>query len=179
MWLLPRNSKTIRPSKNLDYKEIGLFKILAKIGTCAYKLALPPSMATHNTFHISLLEPYQNNKFPSQIKEPPPGIMIEGEDEYELDGIIDARLHYNTVQYRAKWNGYSPESDKVRYPAQNFNNAAHTVRRFHRCYPGKPRVNTRHDQQIVLRTSSHHQTRTTLADPSERRPVECLPRYSH
>jgi len=98
VWLLPRNIKTTRPSKKLDYKKIRLFKILAKIGTRAHKLALPPSMAIHNTFHIALLEPYQNNQFPSQIKEPPPPIQIEGEDEYALDEIIDSRLHYNKLQ---------------------------------------------------------------------------------
>jgi len=81
VWLLARNSKTTRPSKKLDYKKIRPFKILATIGTSAYKLALPPSIAIHNTFHISLLEPYQNNQFPSQIKEPPSSIQIEGEDE--------------------------------------------------------------------------------------------------
>jgi len=32
VWLLPRNIKTTRPSKKLDNKKIGLFKILAKIG---------------------------------------------------------------------------------------------------------------------------------------------------
>jgi len=90
VWLLPRNIKTTRPSKKLDYKKIGPFKILAKIGTSAYKLALPPSMAIYNTFHISLLEPYHDNRFPSQIKEPPPPIQTEGEDEYELDEIIDS-----------------------------------------------------------------------------------------
>ena len=86
---------------------------MAKIGTSVYKLALPTSMAIHNTFHISLLEPYQHNQFPSQIREPPPPIQIEGEDEYELDEIIDSRLHYNKLQYRAKWKGSSPEHDKV------------------------------------------------------------------
>jgi len=63
---------------------------MAKIGTRAYKLALPRSMAIHNTFHISLLEPYQDNRFPSQIKEPPPPLQMEGEDQYELDEIIDS-----------------------------------------------------------------------------------------
>jgi len=90
VWLLPRNIKTTRPSKKLEYKKIGTFKILAKIRTSAYKLALPPSMAIHKTFHISLLEPYQDNQFPSQIKEPSPPIQIEGEDKYELDEIIDS-----------------------------------------------------------------------------------------
>jgi len=78
---------------------------LAKIGTSSYKLALPMSMAIHNTFHISLLEPYQDNQFPSQIKEPPPPIQREGEDEYEHDEIIDSRHHYHKLQYRAKWKG--------------------------------------------------------------------------
>jgi len=79
-WLLPRNIKGTRPSKGLDYKKIRPLKILAKIGTRAYKLALPPAMAIHNTFHISLLEAYQDNRFRSEIKEPPPPIEIEGED---------------------------------------------------------------------------------------------------
>jgi len=82
VWLLPRNFKTTRPSKRLDYKKIGPFKILAKIGTSPYKLALPPSMAINNTFHISHLEPYQDNRFPSKINEPPPSINIQGEDKY-------------------------------------------------------------------------------------------------
>jgi len=72
-------------------------------------------MAIHNTFHISLLEPYQDNRFPSEIKEPPPSIQIEGENEYELNEIRDSRLHYNKLQYRAKWKGYTHEHDKVWY----------------------------------------------------------------
>jgi len=162
VWLLLRNIKTSRPSKKLDYKKIEPFNILAKIRTSAYKLALQPSMAIDNTFHISLLEPYQGNGFPSHIKEPPPPIEIRGEDQYELEEIIDSRLDYKKLQSRAKWKGYSPEHDKVWYPTENCNHAEHTVQRFHLCYPGKPGVDTRHDQQIVLRTSPHSETRTTL-----------------
>jgi len=162
VWLLSRNIKTTRPSKKLDYKNIRPFNILAKIGTSAYKEALPPSMAIHITFHISLLKPYQENQFLSQIKEAPPPIQIEGEDEYERDEIINTGLHYNKLQYRGKCQGYSPKHDKVWYARENFNNAELTVQRFHRRYPGMPGVDTRHDQQIVLRTSPRRQTRTTL-----------------
>ena len=139
VWLLPRNIHTTRPSKKLDWKKIGPFKIMAKVGSNAYKLELPPSMRIHNTFHILLLEPYENDNFPSQTQELPPPILIEEEDEYELDEIIDSRLHYNKLQYRAKWTGYPPEHDKVWYPASNFEHAADAIEQFHHRYPQKPR----------------------------------------
>ena len=99
VWFLPCNVHTTRPSKKLDYKKIGASKILAKIGISAYKLGFPPSMKIHNTIHLSLLESYQDNQFPSQIQEPPPPIQIEGEDEPELNKISDSRLYYNKLQY--------------------------------------------------------------------------------
>jgi len=79
VWLLPRNIRTTRPCKKLDYKKIGPFKILARIGESAYKLDLLPSMRIHNTFHISLLELYHDDKFSSQRTQPPPPIIIERE----------------------------------------------------------------------------------------------------
>ena len=141
VWLLPRNIRTTRPCKKLDYKKIGLFKILAKIGSNAYKLELPSTMKIHNTFHISLLEPYNDNKFSSQRKQPPPPIIIEGEPEYELEEIIDSRLYYGKLQYRAKWTGYSPEHDKTWYPYENFENADLARKQFHQRYPNKPHPN--------------------------------------
>ena len=51
---------------------MGPFKIIKKVMTSSYKFDLLTSMKIHNTFHISLLEPYEDNKFPSQIQTPPP-----------------------------------------------------------------------------------------------------------
>jgi len=102
IWFLTRNVRTTRACKKLDYKKNGQFKILKKIGTSAYKLDFSDTMRIHNSIHISLLEPYENNKLPSQIQEPPPPIIIEGEPEYELEEIVDARLYYGKLQYRAK-----------------------------------------------------------------------------
>jgi len=113
VWLLPRNLRTTRPCRKPNYKTIGPFKMLAKIEESAYKHDLPPSMRIHNTFYISLLELYHNDKLPSQRTQPPPPIIIEGEPEYELEEIIDLQLHYGKLQYQAKWTGYPPENDKV------------------------------------------------------------------
>jgi len=138
VWLLPRNIRTTRPCKKLDYKKIGPFKILARIGESASKLDLPPSMTIHNTFHISLLELYHDDKFSSQRAQPPPPIIIEGEPEYELEQIIDSRLHYGKLQYQAKWTGYPPEHDKVWYPYKDFENPGIAKQQFHQTYPRKP-----------------------------------------
>lgn len=89
----------MRPSKKLDYEKIGLHKIGAKIGRSAYKLEVTPSMNNHNTFHISLLEPYQDNQFASQIQNPPPSLEIDGESEYEHDKIVNFGLDYGKLQY--------------------------------------------------------------------------------
>jgi len=94
VWLLPRNISTTWPCKKLDYTKIGPFRILAKIGESASRLELPHSMRIHNTFHISLLELYHDDKFPSQQTQPPPQIIHKGEPEYELEEIIDSRWHY-------------------------------------------------------------------------------------
>jgi len=58
VWLLSRNFRTTRLCKRLDYKKIEPFKILAKIGTSAYKLDLPASMRIHKTFHTSAKTPF-------------------------------------------------------------------------------------------------------------------------
>ena len=153
MWFLPRNVKTTRPSKILDYKKMGPFKIIKKVGTSSYKLDLPASMKIHNTFHISLLEPYEDNKFPSQIQTPPPPIEIEGEPEYEHEEIIDSRLYRDKLQYRAKWTSYSPEHDKTWYPSENFSNASIAIEQFHSQYPRNPRLGTHDHHQVSQRTS--------------------------
>ena len=118
VWFLPRNVKTRITSKRLDYNKMGPFKLIRKVGTSSYKLDLPASMTIHNTLHISLLELYEDNKFPSQISTPPPPIEIDGEPEYELEEIIHSRPHRDKLRYRARWTGYSPEEHKTWYPAQ-------------------------------------------------------------
>jgi len=166
VWLLPRNIRTTRPWKKLDYKKIGPFKILARIGESAYKLDLPPSMRIHNTFHISLLELYQDERFSSQRAQPPPPIIIEEEPEYELEQIIDSRLHYGKLQSWAKWTGYPPEHDKLWYPCEDFENAGIAKQQFHQKYPTKPSLDqdrgTRKRGDMGLHNTTTA-TRTTTA----------------
>ena len=107
-------------------------------------------------------------------------IQIEGEDEHELDEIIDSRLHYNKLQYRAKWKGYGPEENQVWYPANNFNNATLAIKPFYVRYPGKPRIATHHNQQVILHTCDRQGgTRVTHPRRVSQRPICRSQRYTH
>ena len=185
VWFLPRNVKTTRPSKKLDYKKMGPFKIIKKVRTSSYKLDLPALMTIHNTFHMSLLEPYEDNKFPSQIQTPPPPIAMEREPEYELEESIDSRLHRDKLQYGAKWTGYFLEHNKTWYPAENFENACIAIEQFHSLYPRKPGLGTCDYHQVNLRSSSRRRGENANTAASyrprrmERRQVPSSQRYPH
>jgi len=112
VWLLPRNIKTTRPSKKLDYKKIGPFKIVAKIGTSAYKLALPRSMAIHNTFHISLLEPYQDNQFPSQIKQPP--LLFKLKEKTNTNSTRSSTIDSTTTSSNTELSGKDTHQNTIK-----------------------------------------------------------------
>jgi len=114
--------RSTRPCKKLNEKKIRLLKILARTGTSAYKLDLSTLMKIYNTFHILILVLYNDDQLPSQPLKPPPSIIIEAELKYELEEIIDLRLQYNKLQYRARWIGYTAEHDKSWYPANDFEN---------------------------------------------------------
>ena len=58
MWLATRQIRTTRPSKKLDYKRTGPFKVSQVINDNAYRLDLPSTMRIHNVFHMSLLDRY-------------------------------------------------------------------------------------------------------------------------
>jgi len=138
VWLIRRHIKTSRPSDKLDYKRLGPFKILEKIGSRAFKLDLPAAMKIHPVFHISLLEPFKDDNIVGRIQPPPPPVQIDGSDEYLVCEILDSRLHRNKLEYFVDWEGYGPES-RTWEPAANVANAEELVEEFHRRHPGKPR----------------------------------------
>ena len=107
VWLSTANIKTQRPSKKLDYKQIGPFEILGKIGPTSYKLKLPDSIRIYPVFHFSLFKLHTDDPLRNQIINLFLPVIVKGEQEWEVEEIINSRYHYGRLQYKAKWVGYN------------------------------------------------------------------------
>ena len=139
VWLNAKNITTRRPSKKLDHRRLGPFEVVAdaRLRTpYAVRLALPDTMRIHPVFHVSLLEHAADDPFPGQRAEPPPPVMVDGEEEQYVDGILDSREYgrWRKLQYLIKWAG----EDRPTWEATENVNSLQAIDRFHALYPGKP-----------------------------------------
>jgi hypothetical protein len=137
VWLNARNIRTERASKKLDWKNVGPYKVIAKVSSHAYKLELPDSMKIHPVFHVSLLRPaaHESDYLPGQLEEPPEPVVVDGELEYFVESIEDMRFNRRSRkwEYLVKWTGYDELSWE---PAQDMD-ALEAIDDFHRRNPDK------------------------------------------
>ena len=130
-----------RPSSSLDYRFIGPYKVLKRVGPSAYQLELPEYVRIHNVFHVSRLEPYRNNRTLDRLVEPPPPHpeLVDGQAHHTVERILDSRRHGRgqVLQYFVHFQGY-PVSDREWVPASDLNHDALPVVAFHSKYPSKP-----------------------------------------
>ncbi|XP_073152751.1 uncharacterized protein [Henckelia pumila] len=98
----------------LNSRYVGPFEILDKVGTLAYRLALPPYMSRiHNVFHVSQLKKYISD--PSHVLKIEP-LVIEGNLNEELKyeevpiRILDTKdqvLRRRTISYvKVQWSNH-------------------------------------------------------------------------
>jgi transposase InsO family protein len=116
VWLDAQNLTTLRPSKKLDEKRFGPFEVLEKVGFSSYHLKLPVSWKVHPVFNEVLLRPHIKPRYPNQnIYNRPPPDVVDEEEEYEVDQILDTRIRkrgrYGVRQYLVSWKGYPQEEN--------------------------------------------------------------------
>src|SRR5213076_789635 len=85
------NIHTICPSKKLDNRRFRPYHIKKKIGRMTYELELPTSLKVHPVFHASLLFPKPSDDFNRAEVPQLPVVTRNGEEEYEVQKILDAR----------------------------------------------------------------------------------------
>jgi hypothetical protein len=134
-----RHISTTRPSKKLDWKNLGPFKVVKGISSHAYQLDLPESLKIHNVLPTSRLRPapFMNEALPGQTQEPPPPVEVDGEEEYIVERIEDSRFNKRSkrFEYLVKWTGY----DEMTWEPAHALYEAQAVEHFHRRFPSKPK----------------------------------------
>jgi len=101
MFLNERNIVTARSFKKLDDKMLDSFTNLDFIDS-SYKLELSESMRVYDVFHSDLLRSAVDDPLPDQKNEPSGSIVVNDEDEWKIDDILNSRRYRRRLQYRVK-----------------------------------------------------------------------------
>ena len=78
-----------RPTKKLNQKNAGPYKVEKVISPYAYRLKLPNTVKIHSIFYTSVLYPTAPvlDALPRQIQDPPPLVEVDGKDKYFIKRI--------------------------------------------------------------------------------------------
>jgi hypothetical protein len=120
--------QTQRPSRKLDHQMAGPFPITEKVGN-SYKIDLPASIKVHNVIPPDRLRKAVVDPLPGQVNDPPPPIVVTGEQEWEVEEILASKILRKKLMYRVKWIGH--DEDLNWYPAADFKYAPHKLREYH------------------------------------------------
>ena len=86
----------------------GLFKVLEKLSSNAFRVDLPFQLRCHPVFNVSALKKYNKNVLEGWTVEPPPPITdLDGFQRYIVEKILSHRRRRGKLQYLVKWIGYN------------------------------------------------------------------------
>jgi len=137
VYLSAKNLATRRPSKKLDWKNLGPYPVKAIISSHAYKLELPPSLKIHPVFHVSLLSPASKDPIPGHYQDPPPPVIVDNEEEFVVEAILDSKRVRKALKYLVKWTGYDIPTWE---PYEHVKHLKTKLQQFHDRHPEKPKA---------------------------------------
>ncbi|MBW0505849.1 hypothetical protein O181_045564 [Austropuccinia psidii MF-1] len=82
-----------------------------------------------------LLEPVKKSTIPNQHQLSPSPVVVEEQEEWELDQVLDSKLKRGTLWYLVEWRKTTWE------PASNLTTSPDLFKDFHTLYPEKPGPN--------------------------------------
>ncbi len=138
MFLNERNIVTARSFKKLNNKMLDSFINLNLVNS-SYKLKLSKFMHVHDVFHSDLLCSVVDDFWSDQKNEFSDSIVINDEDEWKINDILNFRRYQRWLQYRVKWNDYDNDLNWYNTDDDEFINAQKIIDDFHIQYSNKSR----------------------------------------
>jgi len=136
MFLNEQNIITAKSFKKLNDKMLDSFQITDSVDSF-YKLKLSETMHIHNVFHSELLCSVVDDSLPDQKNKLSRSIVINDEDEWEIDDILNFRRYRRRLQYRVKWKNYDNDLNWYNADDDEFMNAQEMIDDFHIKYSRK------------------------------------------
>ncbi|GLB40644.1 putative retrotransposable element tf2 155 kda protein type 1-like [Lyophyllum shimeji] len=105
------NIETTHPAKKLSHHYFGPYTVKHQVGPVAYKLRLSRSMSRlHPVFNAVKLRLAPPDPIPDRHARPPPSpTLINNEEWFDVEDILDSRFFHRKLQYKVKWKGYGYE----------------------------------------------------------------------
>ncbi len=136
MFLNERNIITARFFKKLNDKMLDSFQITESVDSF-YKLKLSETMHIHDVFHSELLRSVVDNSLSDQKNELSRLIVINDENEWKIDDILNSWWYWRQLQYRVKWKSYDNNLNWYNADDDEFMNAQEMIDDFHIKYSRK------------------------------------------
>jgi hypothetical protein len=100
----------------LANRYIGPYLITERVGTVAYRLALPVTLHIHDVFHVSVLTKFRRaggkgsdpDRF-GRVFIPPPPVEVDGQWEHWVEEVLKHKTVGATTKFLVKWLGYGHE----------------------------------------------------------------------
>ena len=124
-----------------------------RVGANAYHFRLPKSMSRlHPIFPVVKLLTAPLDPIPGQQSRPPPDpVLVDGEEEYKVEAVINSRLFRGRLQYLIQWKGYSYEHNS--WEDATDVHSLELVVGFYSTHPGAPcRVRRAHFNYISFQS---------------------------
>ena len=137
VWLSAKDISIHQATPKLGPRQLGPFTVLKRMGDLDYQLELPHWLKVHPVFHVNRLSPWHNNGL--KQPPPPPPEIVDGEEVYVVDKILDSRFYRRKLQYLVRWKGYGEDGDTWEPEDHLLGTADQAIKDFYRKNPAAPR----------------------------------------
>ncbi len=136
MFLNEWNIVTARSFKKLNDKMLDSFQITESVDSF-YKLKLSETMCIHDVFYSELLRSVVDDSLSDQKNEFSRSIVINDEDEWKINNILNFWWYRRQLQYQIKWKSYDNDLNWYNADDNEFMNAQEMIDEFHIRYSRK------------------------------------------